>query len=89
MLPIRTKRLGQLTDEASSNMNDVTQQAQALMPGTGNPSQDLADMMDQQVASFQQAQDTVSKLWWQQNWPLVAVGVGALGVAGYLIFKKK
>jgi hypothetical protein len=89
MLPLRTQRLGQVAD-AVSNMNTANQQARALMPGTGNPTQDLANMMNQQAAVLQQSEDALSKAWWQANWPIVAVGLGALGVMGYhLILKKK
>lgn len=89
MLPLRTSRLGQLTD-AVSNMNTVNEQARAVMPGTGNPTQDLTNMINQQAAVLQQSEDALSKAWWSTNWPIVAVGLGALGVMGYhLILKKK
>lgn len=89
MLPLRTSRLGQLTD-AVSNMNTVSQQARALTPGTGNPTQDLTNMINEQAAVLQQTEDALSSAWWSKNWPIVAVGLGALGVMGYhLILNKK
>jgi hypothetical protein len=89
MLPLRTNRLGQLTD-AVSNANTAYQQARAMTPGTGVATQDLANMMTQQAAVLQQSEDALSKAWWSTNWPIVAVGLGALGVMGYhLIYKKK
>ena len=87
MLPLRAQRLGQLTD-AISNMNQVNQQAQALMPPAPTP-QDMTNLMKQQAATLQQTQDTLSNLWWQANWPIVATAIGAIGIVGYLIFRKK
>lgn len=87
MQAIQPQSLGQLTD-AISNMNAVNQQAQALMPPPATQ-QDMTNMLKQQAATLQEAEDTLSKLWWQQNWPIVAIGAGTLGLVGYLIFKKK
>jgi len=87
MQAIQPQRLGQLTD-AISNMNQVNQQAQALMPPPPTQ-QDMANKLKQQAATLQEAEDTLSKFWWQQNWPIVAIGAGTLGLVGYLVFKKK
>lgn len=53
-----------------------------------NPKRDLTsmsieDLMEMEVSPSQKA------LWWTENWPLVATTAGALGIIGYLIFKKK
>lgn len=88
MLPLRTQRLGQVTD-AIANANTAYQQARASMPGSGNPTQELTTMMNQQAAVLQQSEDALSKAWWSTNWPIVAVGLGALGVMGYHLIIKK
>lgn len=59
-----------------------------------NPKQDLTNLsidqlMQVEITPTQKIQDKMSSLWWTANWPLVATAVGALGVMGYLIFKKK
>lgn len=71
-----------------SKITELQQQGQALMPPAPTQ-QDLTNMVNQQAATLQQAQDTARNLWWSLNWPYLAVGAGALGVMGYLIFKKK
>lgn len=43
----------------------------------------IEDLMEIEVSPSQKA------LWWTENWPLVATTAGALGIIGYLIFKKK
>lgn len=45
----------------------------------------MEELMDIEVAPSQKA----SNLWWQANWPMVAAGLGVLGVLGYVVFKKK
>lgn len=48
----------------------------------------LNTMLTQQAGQLQQAQETVSNLWWSMNWPYVAGAAAILGLAGVLIWKK-
>jgi len=90
MLPLRTSRLGQMAD-AVSNATAASQQAQALLPSNQmqNQAQNLTNVLTQQAATLQQTEDALSQAWWSKNWPIVAVGLGALGVMGYHLIVKK
>lgn len=80
--------MGQEIPNAAQLLQQAQQNQQLLQQAAG-PQPNLNQMIQQQAATLQQTQDTLSRLWWQENWPLMAAGVGALGVVGYLVFKKK
>lgn len=56
--------------------------------GMQNAGTQLNTMLTQQAGQLQQAQETVSNLWWSMNWPYVAGAAALLGLAGILIWKK-
>lgn len=86
-VPLR--RMGQLDQPLDANeMLRNMQQAQPAV-SIQDANQQMLSLMNQQAATLQQAQETASRLWWSQNWPLVAGGLGALGLVGYLVLRKK
>jgi hypothetical protein len=76
MLSLRTQRLGQFT-----------QPAQTPMPS--NPTQDLANMVNQQQATYNQAVNKATEMGATGSWAPIIAGAGILGVLGYLIFNQQ
>ena len=64
----------------------MTQGPEAIAAAAGK----MNTLLTQQAAAdLQAAEAAASKLWWSQNWPLLAGGAAALGLVGYLAFGKK
>jgi hypothetical protein len=77
-----------------STLQQQAQQLQAQQQAQGqqnmqNATGQMNQMLTQQAAQYQQTTDALSSLWWSMNWPYVAAGIGALGLVGYLVLRKK
>jgi hypothetical protein len=59
-----------------------------VQPTMQDLSTTLNTTLTQQAVALQQAEAVASNLWWSQNWPIVAGGVGLLALGVFLVARK-